>query len=161
MLGIRKAITRDTEAQIEQLERRLESERRKNQEELDLMRKQLVRISRGVSLSEEALMRGQLHDDVPSGQLKTFLEGLNEPFVLDVRSAAEVASGKVPGALNIPIEQLGGRLSELPTDKSRPVVAYCAMGGRSAAACELLSQNGYLTLYNGGGVGSYQGTLER
>ena len=43
--------------------------------------------------------------------------------VLDVRPAEEFASGHVPGALNIPVEQLARRLRDLP--KGREVVAYC------------------------------------
>lgn len=43
--------------------------------------------------------------------------------VLDVRPAEEFASGHVPGALNIPVEQLARRLRDLP--RGREVVAYC------------------------------------
>jgi ArsR family transcriptional regulator len=43
--------------------------------------------------------------------------------VLDVRPADEFAAGHVPGAVNMPMSELAGRLSELPSGK--PVVAYC------------------------------------
>ena len=43
--------------------------------------------------------------------------------VLDVRPADEFAAGHVPGAVNMPLSQLAGRLAELPSEK--PVVAYC------------------------------------
>lgn len=44
-------------------------------------------------------------------------------IVLDVRPVGEFASGHLPHSTNIPLSQLGNRLSELPKDK--PVVAYC------------------------------------
>lgn len=43
--------------------------------------------------------------------------------VLDVRPGDEFSSGHVPGAVNLPLSELSGRLAELPGDK--PVIAYC------------------------------------
>jgi rhodanese-related sulfurtransferase len=56
--------------------------------------------------------------------------------VVDVRSPAEFAQGHVPGALNLPVDGLAGRLAELPAE--RMVVVYCASGARSARAAALL-----------------------
>ena len=49
--------------------------------------------------------------------------GAGDAVILDVRPEAEYAAGHLPGAVNIPLEQLAGRLSELPRDAE--VVAYC------------------------------------
>lgn len=46
-----------------------------------------------------------------------------EVVLVDVRPAAEHAAGHIPGALNVPIDELTGRLDELPADAT--VVAYC------------------------------------
>ncbi|HEX9034042.1 MAG TPA: metalloregulator ArsR/SmtB family transcription factor [Streptosporangiaceae bacterium] len=46
-----------------------------------------------------------------------------EAIVLDVRPAAEFAAGHIPGAASIPVDQLGGRLAELPDGTE--IVAYC------------------------------------
>lgn len=46
-----------------------------------------------------------------------------EVTVLDVRPGAEYVAGHIPGALSIPVDELAGRLAELPADV--PVVAYC------------------------------------
>ena len=46
-----------------------------------------------------------------------------DAVVLDVRPAAEYAGGHLPGALHIPLDELAGRLAELPRD--REIVAYC------------------------------------
>ena len=61
--------------------------------------------------------------------------------LLDVRSPAEFRAGAIPGAKNISVQALSGRLKELAKDK--PVVVYCASGMRSASAVSILKQGGY------------------
>lgn len=68
--------------------------------------------------------------------------------LVDVRTAAEFAGGSAPGTINIPLQELGGRLAELP--KSAPVVLCCASGTRSGMAKMMLKKNGYLRVYNVG-----------
>jgi rhodanese-related sulfurtransferase len=65
-------------------------------------------------------------------------------LVLDVRSPEEFAQGHVPGAVNIPQDQVALRLAEVPKDKD--VVMYCRSGRRTALAAEVLSANGYTRL---------------
>ena len=62
-------------------------------------------------------------------------------FVLDVRTPEEYAGGHVPGATNVPLDQLATRLAEVPKDKD--VVVYCRTGRRSAQAADVLAANGY------------------
>jgi rhodanese-related sulfurtransferase len=62
-------------------------------------------------------------------------------FVLDVRTPQEFAAGHVPGAVNVPHDQLASRLAEVPRDKD--VVLYCRSGRRSALAADVLAANGY------------------
>lgn len=69
--------------------------------------------------------------------------------LLDVRSVAEFAAGSAPGTVNIPLDALGSRLTEIPRDK--PVVVGCASGTRSGMARLLLRKNGYAPVYNIGG----------
>jgi rhodanese-related sulfurtransferase len=72
------------------------------------------------------------------------VRGADAPLVLDVRTPEEYASGYVPGAVNIPHDQLASRLAEVPKD--RPVVLYCRSGRRAGIAAELLAANGYRDL---------------
>lgn len=67
---------------------------------------------------------------------------------VDVRSAAEFASGHAPDSINIPLPELGKRLDEVP--KSSPVVVCCASGSRSGMAKLLLKKNGYPDVHNVG-----------
>ncbi|MCK6570238.1 rhodanese-like domain-containing protein [Myxococcota bacterium] len=76
-----------------------------------------------------------------------------EPDVLflDVRTPGEFAGGHVEGALNIPVGETA-RMAEAIGRKDRPVVLYCAVGGRSAQAMAALRAQGFTRLANGGGV---------
>lgn len=60
-----------------------------------------------------------------------------EVTILDVREPAEWAAGHIPGAVHIPLGELGERAAELPTD--RPIIAACRSGARSAKATQLLN----------------------
>lgn len=68
--------------------------------------------------------------------------------LVDVRSAAEFAAGSAPGSLNIPLNELGGRLEEIP--RTGPVVVCCASGTRSGMAAMVLRKNGYQSVHNAG-----------
>ncbi len=61
--------------------------------------------------------------------------------VIDVRRPAEYAAAHVPGAVNLPVDELGARLGEL--DPARPVAVACAGGYRSAAAAGILERAGF------------------
>lgn len=65
------------------------------------------------------------------------------PLVLDVRTPEEFSAGHVPGAINIPHDQLASRLAELPASRDEPVVVYCRSGRRAALAEDVLRKNGY------------------
>ncbi len=62
-------------------------------------------------------------------------------LILDVREPSEVANGKIPNSVNIPLGQLRGRLGEL--DKDRFIVASCQVGLRGYLAERILKQNGF------------------
>jgi phage shock protein E len=65
-------------------------------------------------------------------------------FVLDVRTPAEYAEGHVPGAVNVPHDQVAARLADIPRDKD--VVLYCRSGRRAQAAADVLAAHGYTRL---------------
>lgn len=65
------------------------------------------------------------------------------PVILDVRTEEEFASGHIPGAVNIPHDELALRLSELVAAPDAEIVVHCERGGRAAAAEEVLRESGY------------------
>ena len=72
----------------------------------------------------------------------------NGAVFVDVRSAAEFASGYAPGSINIPLNELPSRLAELPKD--RDVVVFCASGSRSGMAKMMLKVKGFHNVHNAG-----------
>lgn len=70
----------------------------------------------------------------------------NGATFVDVRSSGEFANASAPGTINIPLPELGSRLSEIP--RTSPVVLCCASGTRSGMAGMLLKKNGYSQVYN-------------
>lgn len=76
--------------------------------------------------------------------------------LLDVRQPGEYEAEHIPGAKLIPLPALKDGLSQL--DKQRPVIVYCASGGRSLAAAQLLSGLDFNEIYNlQGGIKAWQG----
>lgn len=64
-------------------------------------------------------------------------------LVIDVRSPEEFASGHIPGATNIPIEELSKRIGEMKVSKDTTIVTICEHGGRSSRAALELQKLGY------------------
>ena len=73
------------------------------------------------------------------------------PIVVDVRTPAEFSGGAYPGAINIPVDEVQMRISEIGS-KSRDITVYCASGARSAYAQRILMQLGFTNVKNGGGI---------
>jgi rhodanese-related sulfurtransferase/uncharacterized membrane protein YedE/YeeE len=76
-------------------------------------------------------------------------------IVLDVRTPEEYASGHVPEALNIPVQELAQRHVELGA-KDTPIVIYCRSGARSASAAGLLRKLGYSNLTDVGAMSNWR-----
>jgi NADPH-dependent 2,4-dienoyl-CoA reductase/sulfur reductase-like enzyme/peroxiredoxin family protein/rhodanese-related sulfurtransferase/TusA-related sulfurtransferase len=76
-----------------------------------------------------------------------------DQLLLDVRTAPEVQQGTIPGSVHIPLDELRGRLGELPKDKE--VLAFCYVGLRAYLACRILSQNGVACRNLTGGYKTY------
>lgn len=74
---------------------------------------------------------GQVHDDA---------------YLLDVRDPDEWAAGHAPGAYHLPMQEIPGRLAEVPAD--RDVVVVCRVGSRSAQVVAYLLQRGLENVAN-------------
>ena len=76
-----------------------------------------------------------------------------QPVLIDVRSAGEFAEGGLPGARNIPHEEIAPGIAALNLDKDTPIVLYCRSGRRSGLAQQRLRELGYRQVLN---AGSYE-----
>jgi len=97
---------------------------------------------------------GLLRGDHPQVDAEAVLQAPQAYFVLDVRTSSEFAAGRLPGAVNIPLDELRTRLAEVPHD--RPIAAYCQVGQRGYLATRILSLAGYQAANVGGGYKTYQ-----
>ncbi len=99
---------------------------------------------------------GLLRGEHPQIDVETVLaaEGADKSFLLDVRTAQEFANGHIPGAVNIPVDDLRSRLKELPQD--RKIAVYCQVGQRGYLATRILMQKGFVPANIGGGYKTYK-----
>ena len=82
-------------------------------------------------------------------------------IILDVRRPDEYAEGHIPGAINVPNEEIGtAEISQLP-DKSQLILVYCRSGRRSKEAAGKLVKLGYTNIVEFGGIQDYEGEIEK
>lgn len=80
---------------------------------------------------------------------------LKKVTLVDVRTADEYSLGKIPGAINVPLDELRERMNEIPSDK--PIFVYCGVGLRGYLASCILKDNGYQDVRNLiGGIKTYK-----
>ena len=72
--------------------------------------------------------------------------------IIDVRSAEEYNSGHLQGAINIPHNEIAGKISSFVPEKSTNIKLYCRSGRRVKIAMEALQKQGYKNLENFGGI---------
>jgi len=116
------------------------------------------------SAKDPVNMLGFIAENIVSGKLKQFfwhdVEKLprdGSVFLLDTRTPYEVMKGKIDGFVNIPLDELRGRLDEIPKDK--PVYVHCHSGLRSYLACRILTGNGYDCYNLAGGWRLYESVI--
>ena len=84
---------------------------------------------------------------VPPAELAAGLADGDAPAVLDVRTVPEYRSGHIPGAINVPVGELGRRLDELAAYRDRPVIVHCEAGPRADYAASMLRAAGFSDLH--------------
>lgn len=93
--------------------------------------------------------------NISVSELRQLLDS-GEVQLVDVRTDAEIARGRIKGASSLPLHLLPLRLHEL--DKGKPTVFYCQVGGRSAQAAAFAAAQGCANIFNlqGGITAWYQ-----
>ena len=91
-------------------------------------------------------------------EVQSRLEAGEQLNIVDVREADEVAGGKIPEALHIPLGLVEFRMNEL--DKNKEYFVVCHAGGRSARAVQFLESYGYDVTNINGGMLAWEGETE-
>lgn len=78
---------------------------------------------------------------MPAISWRELAEQRDKVVLIDVRTPEEFAFGTIPGAINVPLDEMRDRLLEIPADK--PVVLFCAVGLRGYLAQRILIGHGY------------------
>lgn len=114
----------------------------------------IAAISGAMLLAE--FLRGQSGSGLSSVDA-TLSINRDNAIVVDLRDAAEFATGHLPGARNIPVAELENRLGELSRFKAKPVILVCQSGARSAKAIATLTKAGFERAESlGGGIAGWQ-----
>lgn len=83
-----------------------------------------------------------------------------EAILIDIRTPGEYRAGHISGVVNIPLDELEKRMTEIPKDKK--VVLICRTGNRSAQGTKLLHSKGFSNVYNStGGMSTWKGPITK
>ena len=119
------------------------------------------------SAKDPVNMAGFMIENIEEGIMKQWYLGQLEELqdrsergevtLLDVRTPAEIALGRIPGFVNIPLDSLRERVGEL--DREKPVYVICQSGLRSYVACRILAGNGFDAYNFAGGYRYFQAVV--
>ena len=99
------------------------------------------------------------YTNINNDDFQNIIKSNKNALILDVRTVGEFRSGHIKNAKNIPVQELSSQLKNLDTYKDDDIIVYCASGGRSSSAANILSKNGFNKVYDLGGIGNYKGKL--
>jgi rhodanese-related sulfurtransferase len=110
------------------------------------------------STSEKSATATNSVHELSQASFKASFEGKEGLQIVDVRTPREIAGGKIGAAKEL--DYLGAdfasNIESLGLDKTKPVVVYCAVGGRSSKAAQIFLAQGFTTVYNlQGGYSNY------
>lgn len=115
------------------------------------------------SAKDPVAMAGYVAGNILSGKMtpiywRELADGVEGAALVDVRTAEEYGLGHLENAVNIPLDELRGRISEIPSDK--PVIVYCGVGLRGYLASNILKAHGYADVRNLiGGMRTYMSAM--
>ena len=95
-----------------------------------------------LSLASSGLAAG-LPRPISPQELWSQIESSSATLIVDVRTPEEFAAGHVPGAVNVPIDALESRLTELFPHREDGVVVYCERGPRAGYAVSILERSAF------------------
>jgi NADPH-dependent 2,4-dienoyl-CoA reductase/sulfur reductase-like enzyme/rhodanese-related sulfurtransferase len=95
--------------------------------------------------------------DMPICHVQEMVNPREDQRLIDVRGPSEVRTGTIPGAINIPLDEMRRRLDDIPKDKE--LLVFCQVGLRGYLACRILNQRGFSARNLSGGYKTYCAAL--
>jgi phage shock protein E len=108
----------------------------------------LVVVSAAIAATACDVKKSTGSASISPGELAELIRLEKAPLILDVRSEDEYGESHIPGAVNIPHDQLRDRLSEIDVAKTDEIVVHCKSGYRAGIAEKALIEAGYSNLRN-------------
>lgn len=104
-------------------------------------------------------VNGQNVERIGPEEFEKVLNDLSDPQLIDVRTPDEYEMGHLSGAKLIDFREKDFKTKMSTLDKTRPVLVYCAVGGRSGKAADMLKEMGFSQVYDlEGGINAWSGT---
>jgi len=92
-------------------------------------------------------------------EAQVMINGLEDVFLLDVRSYSEFRQSRIEGAVHIPYNEIAHRYADILHDIGAVIIVYCQSGRRSAIAGRALADIGFIRIYDmQGGINAWQGS---
>ena len=96
--------------------------------------------------------------EITPKEIQKLLEEGKKLNIIDVREVDEVATGKIPSAVNIPLGFIESQMNEL--NKETEYIMVCRSGGRSGRAAQFLENEGFQVVNMSGGMLDWEGKVE-
>lgn len=91
-------------------------------------------------------------EKISAEDAKSMMDESPDITILDVRTKEEYNSGHIAGAVLIPVDDIEDSAENILKDKSATILVYCRSGRRSALAAQALSELGFTSVYDFGGI---------
>ncbi len=93
-------------------------------------------------------VNGQNVKVIDPNEFEKTINESSSPQIIDVRTPDEYNIGHISGAENINFQDSDFKTQLLKLDKTRPVLVYCAVGGRSGKASKMMNELGFTKIYD-------------
>lgn len=119
----------------------------------------MVGCSGGASSTSAASDDAATYRQISQQEAAQIMESDEDFVIVDVRTPEEYAAGHIPGAINLPNEEIADIAAEALPDKDQLILVYCRSGRRSVEASFTLANMGYTNVCEFGGINTWQGEI--
>ncbi|MGL4912796.1 MAG: rhodanese-like domain-containing protein [Romboutsia sp.] len=83
-----------------------------------------------------------------ASKIKYMIDNNQFDLIIDLRNEENYSKGHLPGAINIPINEITDNMAFLEAYKNKSIMLYCGIGSQSKSVCKVLALNGFQQLYS-------------